>query len=183
MNIDYVSRNFQLDDRVRRYTEEKLHKVGRFLDEPIDARVAFVTEKHRHTCEVHLTHRHGELRATQEGHDLQDLVNGVIEAIVEQAKRGRKKVKESRRRADREIEQLAHWPVDVVDRATLAKEGGPRVIETSTIPIKPMTIEEAAQQLDDSEQGFVVFRDATNQRVSVLYRRRDEHFGLVSPEF
>ena len=58
----------------------------------------------------------------------------------------------------------------------------PRVIETSHLPIKPMTIEEAAIELDAAEHGFVVFRDSASDRLSVLYKRKDQHYGLIAPE-
>jgi putative sigma-54 modulation protein len=56
------------------------------------------------------------------------------------------------------------------------------VIETSHLHIKPMTLDEAALELDVSEQGFVVFRDATSDRLSVLYKRKDQNYGLIAPE-
>ena len=45
-----------------------------------------------------------------------------------------------------------------------------------------MTIEEAALALADAAEGFVVFRDALSDKVSVLYRRSDDNYGLISPE-
>jgi hypothetical protein len=36
MQIDYVSRNFELDDRLRDYAASKFQKLSRFLDEPLD---------------------------------------------------------------------------------------------------------------------------------------------------
>jgi hypothetical protein len=30
--------------------------------------------------------------------------------------------------------------------------------------------------------GFVVFRDAGSDRVNVLYRRKDQNYGLIVPE-
>ena len=47
---------------------------------------------------------------------------------------------------------------------------------------KPMSIEEAVLRLEDSDHGFVVFRDATSARVSVLFKRSDDNYGLISPE-
>jgi hypothetical protein len=36
--------------------------------------------------------------------------------------------------------------------------------------------------MESSGQEVLVFRDASNERVSVLYRRRDGDFGLIVPE-
>jgi putative sigma-54 modulation protein len=60
---------------------------------------------------------------------------------------------------------------------------GRRVIKRSVLSIKPMSVEEAALQLEGSTNDFVVFKDALSEQVSVLYKRRDANYGLISPEF
>ncbi|MFH1177920.1 MAG: sigma 54 modulation/S30EA ribosomal C-terminal domain-containing protein, partial [Acidobacteriota bacterium] len=61
--------------------------------------------------------------------------------------------------------------------------GQPRVVETRAVPVLPMTVEEAALQLEGSSEDFIVFREASSDRLNVLYRRRDHTYGLVTPEF
>ena len=46
-----------------------------------------------------------------------------------------------------------------------------------------MTLDEAALELDRSEQDFFVFRDTVTERVNVIYRRKDKNYGLIAPEF
>ena len=48
---------------------------------------------------------------------------------------------------------------------------------------EPMSIDEAALALEGSRHDFVVFRDASTERVSVLYKRKDDNYGLIAPEF
>jgi putative sigma-54 modulation protein len=86
---------------------------------------------------------------------------------------------DKRRRGERNGHR---WPLEVLDRASVGAGAAPRVIESTHLHIKPMTIEEAALELEGAKAGFVVFRDATSDRVSVLYRREDEHYGLIAPE-
>jgi len=50
------------------------------------------------------------------------------------------------------------------------------------LSIKPMSLDEAAIKLEESDYGFVVFRNAMNDQVNVLYRRKDHNYGLISPE-
>ena len=45
-----------------------------------------------------------------------------------------------------------------------------------------MTIEDAAESLDGSKNEFIVFRDLDNDRISVMYKRRDNNLGLIAPE-
>ena len=54
-----------------------------------------------------------------------------------------------------------------------------RVVRTSRLAVKPMSIEEAALFMEDSDQEFLVFRDSSTESVSVIYKRRDGNLGLI----
>ncbi len=182
MNIEYVGRNFELDGRVRAYTETKLKKALKFLAEPVEVRVKLEVEKHRQIAELHISHRRGVLHATEENTDILDAINLAVDSVEKQARRGRKKAVDQRRRGGRNAEGALEWPLEVME-AESVRSGTPRIIKSTAIPIKPMTIEEAALALEDSRNEFVVFLDAISDRVSVLYKRKDQHYGLIAPEF
>jgi putative sigma-54 modulation protein len=181
MNIEYVGRHVELNDRIRDFAEEKLAKVMKFLDEPVEIHLALEREKHRHLADLHVSHRFGVLKAREEHDDLFDALNLAVDKMEKQARRERKKFLDKRRRAGRP-EPVSEWPVDVVERSSLGAGGSPRIVKSSALSIKPMTLDEAALQLEVSSNDFIVFRDAANQRVSVLYKRRDANYGLISPE-
>lgn len=180
MKIEYTGRNYPIDDRLRAYTEQKLGKLDKFLQEPVEVRVILETEKRRQIAEVHVHHRLGVLQATEETEDMYDAVNLAIDKVEKQARRSTRKMIDKRRRADRNGQD---WPLAVVERASVGGGRQPRIIENTRLQIKPMSIEEAALQLDDGAEGdFIVFRDSTSERVSVLYKRKDDNYGLISPE-
>lgn len=181
MNIDYTGRHCQIDDHVKELTARKLAKVTRFLDEPIEVRAIVEVEKHRHRAEINVSHRHGTLQATEEADATLDALHAAVEKLDKQARRVRKKHTDKLRRAARDGEH--RWDVDIVEAASLQEGAAPRVIRSMQLPIKPMTIDEAALQLQGSKNDFFVFRDSTTERVSVLYKRRDQNYGLIAPEF
>ncbi|MEZ5331298.1 MAG: ribosome-associated translation inhibitor RaiA [Thermoanaerobaculia bacterium] len=181
MNIEYVGRHVELNDRIRAFAEEKLGKVTKFLDEPVEARLTLERGKHGHLVDLHVAHRFGVLQGHEEAEDLFDAVHDVVEKVEKQARRERKKFLDKRRRAARPDGE-AEWPVDVLDRASVGSGSRPRIVKSTAISIKPMTLDEAALQLEGSRNDFIVFRDAANQKVSVLYKRRDANYGLISPE-
>ena len=185
MRIEYVGRGYQAGSELKTFAEDRLAKAVRFLEAPVEVKVAFVLERHLHRADVHVLHRYGAFQAQEETSDMREAVALAADKVEAQAKRVRKRYMDRRRRAARSAEDQAHWPVDVVERSSLgaASNGGVRIIKSSLLRIKPMTIDEAAIHLETSENGFVVFRDATSDRVSVLYRRKDEHYGLIAPEF
>lgn len=181
MQIDYTCRNVHLDERLRRFIEQKLGKVAKFVEEPVEVKVILEIEKHRHIAELHIAHRLGVAQAAEE-HDgsLLDAINLAVDKAEKQVRRSRKKLADKRRRADRTNGH--RWPMAVLERASVGAGTTPRIIESTHVEIKPMTIEEAAIELETAEHGFVVFRDAQSDRLNVLFKRRDHNYGLIAPE-
>jgi putative sigma-54 modulation protein len=182
MNIEYAARNCHLDESLRATTEARLRRVTRFLEEPVEVHLVVEVEKHRHLAELRVAHKHGLIQATEETPAaMRDAIGMAIDKVEKQAQRARKRFMDRRRRADREKQNGSHWPLAVVDAQSL-RAGVPRVIETDRLEVKPMAIEDAALEMENSGHGFVVFRDTKSDRLSVLYRRADSNFGLISPD-
>ncbi len=144
--------------------------------------VTLDNEKNRKIAELHVSHRNGALHAREENHDIFEAMQIAAGAIEKQARRARKRSVDRRRRAGRQAAERRHWPIDVLAPESVESGAAPRVVRTSQIEIKPMTLEEAAIALQASRRGFVVYRDADSEQVNVLYRRKDENYGLISPE-
>jgi putative sigma-54 modulation protein len=182
MKIDFVGRHLNVDERIRTHTEEKIGKILKFLWEPIEVHVTLDTERHRQIAEFHVSHRRGTLHAREENAEMLDAVDLAIGHLERQARRFRKKTMDRRLRARRSARVERHWPVEVLQRESVGSAEGPRIVKSSRFEIKPMTLEEAALHLESSRNEFVVFLDAENDKVSVLYKRRDDDYGLIAPE-
>jgi len=179
MNIDFVAHGVRLDDPLRDYTDSKLSKLTKFLEEPIEDRVSLSQAGHRCLADLNVSHRFGVIQAAEETDNLLDAVNLAVDKAGKQARRSRKKYIDKRRKADRNNGN--HWPVDVLEKGSIAAGSKPRIIKSSVLSIKPMSLDEAALHLESSKNEFVVFRDATSDQVSVLYKRKDSNYGLISP--
>ena len=60
-----------------------------------------------------------------------------------------------------------------------AENGHAEIIRTKQFTDLPMTVEEAALQMDLLGHDFYLFKDAQTKHATVLYRRRDGHLGLI----
>jgi len=58
----------------------------------------------------------------------------------------------------------------------------PRVRRVPRYPVKPMTVEEAALNVEAGDGTFLVFRNAATDSINVVYRRKDGDLGLIEPE-
>jgi putative sigma-54 modulation protein len=182
MNVEYVGRGYDVDERLKDYTDGKLTKILKFLQEPIEIQVTLAEERHHHTAEIHVTHRHGTVHTRETTVQMVESINLALDKAERQARKAREKFLDKRRRAARNGEAGSQWPVEVVEGGSLRGGEGRRVIKSGSLRIKPMSIEEAALQLEGSRNEFIVFRDADTEKVSVLYKRKDDNYGLIAPE-
>lgn len=180
MNIDFLARNLELDDTIREYATDKLDKVSKFLEDPVEIHLTLEQEKHRAIAEVRISHRFGVMQATEETDEILDSINLAVDKAEKQARRSRKKFIDKRRKADRE--NGSNWPMEVLEASSIARGQSPRIIKSSVLSIKPMSLDEAALHLESSKNDFVVFRDVGSEQVNVLYKRRDNNYGLISAE-
>ena len=57
-----------------------------------------------------------------------------------------------------------------------------RIVRARSYPVKPMSVEDAALQVNADRESFVVFRNADTDAISILYRRKDGNLGLIEPD-
>jgi len=57
------------------------------------------------------------------------------------------------------------------------------IVESDSFVPKPMSIDEAAEQLQTLDHEFLVFRNADNEAINVIYRRNNGDFGLIDPGY
>lgn len=65
--------------------------------------------------------------------------------------------------------------------ASADAESPPLVIAESTVPVRTMTVSMAVLQLDLSKEPALMFRNAANGGLNVVYRRTDGNIGWIDP--
>jgi len=184
MNVEILSRGAEINAPLKKYVEKKVERLGRLFDEIQSVRVVFTKERFSHRAEVNVTDRHGTTKGKETTEDFRSAFDLVLDKLEARGRKSKALIKEEKRRhGPTRAKKNSEWEVNVIDRLSLAGEDTPRVVKKTTLPIKPMSIEDAAINLDRSKNEFIVFRDESTDRVSVLYRRKDNNFGLIEPEF
>ena len=65
----------------------------------------------------------------------------------------------------------------------LEEEGdNPVIIAETTAELETLSVSEAVMRLDLADRSTMVFLNAGNGRVNVVYKRRDGNIGWVDPE-
>ena len=172
MDIIVTFRRMEPVESLRVYAQEKLSKLRKFLDTPIEAHVVLEVEKFRHIADVTVNIDGATIKGVEETEDMYSAIDQVMDKIEIQVKRHRSKIRERRPEAPRG--EASEEP------AAQTGEEVPAIVVEKLVT-KPMDPEEAAMQLNMSQQDFLVFRNARSKEMNVLYKRRDGNLGLIEP--
>ena len=183
MKYTFACKRVPLNDSIKEYAQKKISKLERyFREEDTTAFVTFSVEKD-HLCSVEITIRGGTtlLRAQTEAPDGD--MRGAIDAAVGYIERQILKNKTRLAKKLREGAFEREVQPEYVPEDDTVEAGAFEVVRRKRFPIKPMSVEEAILQMDLLEHTFFVFRDvAADGAVSVVYRRKNGGYGLISDE-
>ena len=188
MELIVKSRSGKVSERQRAYIEEKLSKLGRYLDQISKLTVEVAEEQRRnegivHRAQVTLVGEHGILlRAEQRAGDLYSAVDEVHDTLQRQIRRYKDKHwrRGKLRRQGGEIVETTQESAE--GAAAEIGEQRLRIVRTKEFQVKPMFSDEAVEQMELLGHNFLVFRDAETDRINVLYRREDGNYGLIVPD-
>jgi putative sigma-54 modulation protein len=99
MQINITFRHMEPSSPLKDYIGEKLHKVKKYLHEPVEAHVVLSTEKFRHTVEITVTAGNGTaIHGIENMEDIHAAIDSVVDKIDRQIKKQRDKSKRPKRR-------------------------------------------------------------------------------------
>lgn len=179
MRFQYTEKKVTLPENVHKYAEKKVMKLERFFGTDADALVTFSVEKNRNNVEITVHAANTYFRASESTSDMFASIDAAVATIERQIRKNKTRLAKKLREGafEREV-QPEYVPADDTVEA-----GAFEVVRRKRFPIKPMSVEEAILQMDLLEHTFFVFRDvAADGAVSVVYRRKNGGYGLISDE-
>jgi putative sigma-54 modulation protein len=177
MEFEFTGRHIAITPSVEKLVRKELGRLERLLDSaPIRTHVTVSAEKHRKKTEIVLYWRDSVFTALAENSDLNQSVVTAASRINKQVQKVKEKF-QSRKKGRKPLKEVAPVPGGSIPAAPPA----PRILPARRYRVKPMTQEEAAILLADSDDQFIVFRDSETNKVGVLYHRTDGNLGLIEP--
>ena len=172
-------KNYGVPGKVRDYAERKLGRLERLLDDRSDATVELSVEQHRsaqdsHIVDVTLVIDGQTLRSSASAPTHRAGIDTVLDRI-------------ERRAVDfRETTRVRKSPVTVrrsgaAPAADSADDRHGQITKVKRFNIEPMFEEDAVARMEELGHSFFVFVNAENERVAILYRRREGGYGLIEP--
>jgi putative sigma-54 modulation protein len=174
MKISVTFRSSEGEEGQKEYAEERLKKLKRYIDDPVDAHVILSVEKFRSSAEINLMANGLNINSREEEKDMHLAIDNAIEKIERQLKKRKEKIRGFKGNHARSVATEGEFLGEEGEESSESK-----VVETRKIVLKPMSIDDAVMEMESSKNRFVIYRDSSTEEVNVIYRREDGKFALM----
>jgi putative sigma-54 modulation protein len=172
MKMTISGKQMTVRPSLKELTEKKLSKFDRFFGDEAEVLVAFSCRHDLQYVEITIYYGGTIFRAEEGADTFQNAIDRAVEALERQMRKNKTRLEK----------RLRSGAFDPLPGDVEEEEEGEFQIRTKYIPVKPMSVEEAILQMNLLEHQFFVFRDAETEKPSVVYRRKDGNYGLITEE-
>jgi ribosome hibernation promoting factor len=175
MQTSVTYKNIDSSENLKNYVSDKLDRFDKYLYNPAEASVVLSVEKFRHIAEINIKGDRLNINGKEETGDMYSAIDMVLDKLEAQIKKSKEKL--SDKRTGSKFRGKGAMPVDTFQ----GEEDFERQVKIQHIEYKPMDVDEAVMQMELVDDNFLVFTNARDSQINVLYRRKDGHFGLIQP--
>ena len=184
MEILIQAKKAAADPQIKAYAEAKLQKLARHFDQILEARMELSTDKNKSLenmkvaeLTVHVTGRTGNiLKAVQSAAHMHEAIDLVIDKMDRQIRQHKEKLKDHRR--SKPVAEIT--AESTAAPSTAVRPNG--VARIKRFKMKPMSEEQARDQMDDLGHPFFLFLNEDSNELNLLYRRSDGSLGLMEAD-
>ena len=193
MELTTTAHNTTLTDAIKTYAEKRLSILDRRFRDPVPVYLQIRKEQtqkedERFIAEVTIRLNRGVIRGEMRGDSPYTAVDHVSDTVTRQISRYKNRYSDKNRRSTEGglgmaiAEQLAQESVSEVDDSGITTLEHGQLVRTKRHAMASETVEDAAAQMELLGHNFYVFRNKETDDINVVYRRHDEHYGLIVPE-
>ena len=175
MEIRFVQRGAEIDEKLRDYMEKKISRMEKFFKKILN-------------CQIVVTHHKGSFNVETTAN-----ANGVILRAEEDAQEPRKAFDQSLKNLERRIKKYNSYLKDraqlgagedfsfSVEETTEPDTNTPVIDKVKKVQIHPMDTAEAIMQMELVGHAFFMFQNAETGEINVVYKRKSSGYGLLEP--
>ena len=180
MKISVRGDKIKVTEAMNNYVVEKLKKIDKYLDNPneVNANVVVRVEKQGQKVEITIPLKNFMLRAEETQEDIYAAVDTIVDKIERQIRKNKTKL-ESQAKKSREVKGFAFASIEDIEEDD---EVETLIVKRKKVDVKPMSEEEAVLQMELLGHDFYLFKDADTMKPTLVYKRKDNQYGIIETE-
>ncbi len=173
MKLTITGRKFTVTDSISERITEKLNKFDKYFDDEATGTVVLRSRKNTEIIEITIYSKGTMFRAEVEDESILNALDRAVDIIERQ-------IRKNKTRLERRLKIGAFDKTVLADNQWSDAEEEPiRITRTKKFVMKPMTPEEAVLQMNLIGHEFFLFTNAENEKVCVVYKKKNEEYGLI----
>ena len=158
--------------------DRKTATMSRYLRQDTEVFVKLRKERNQKICEITVP-MGGNVTLRAESASDDNLFMAIDSALAKLERQ----ILRHRTRLDKRLrEDVDLSETEFIEDHTVYGEGEKEIVRHKTYPVRPMSPEDAALQMELLGHGFFVFVNQDTDQVNVLYARKDGNLGILEPE-
>ena len=174
MKLNIRGEKVEITEAIKDYIESKLERLNRYFEnsDELEAFVKVRIKGVEQIIEVTVPTHRFTLRAEEAHKDLYAATDLVIDKLERQIRKNKTRLNNKYKNLDT-VDFVFNYESD-------EKENEEKIVKRKTIESKPMDEEEAILQMELINHDFFAFKNVKEDCVSVVYKRKDGHYGLIN---
>ena len=182
MSIDITGRHIEITEPIRKFATDRLDRLRGVIDAIQEVHFILTVEKHqRHIAELNIKTRRDFYHAEEVSTDMYTSIAAAVDKVEKQILKDKERLV-ARKRHNNSHKGEVITITSVVEVEEILGQRLPRIIRQNEVAAKPMSVDDAAIQVGDSDRDFLVFRNSDTERLNVVFKRRDGNIGWIEPE-
>jgi len=179
MRVDFIAKHGSVPQYFRAHAEPRLEGLSQYVRKIQEVRISLLEQRGRFTVEITVNTPRNIFRSEKRVGDLLEAFDEALDAIEKQMRRHKSRIRDHAKTSVRRLEPAA---AETEPAGHAADQERPVIVRTKRHRTKPMTAEEAAQQLEMVGHDFFLFIDSATNEPAVVYRRTAGGYGLIELE-
>ena len=179
MKYQIIGKNVKGTDGISSAIEKKLSKMDKYflINENVECRAVISVHGETQRLEITIFLAQMPMRVEVEHEDLYAAIDLAVDKLEGQMR----KIKTKMDRSNGKVSFARSINFDEVEEDDSPKENDV-IVRAKSYYLTPMSIEEAAIRMEALGHDFFVYLDEEDDRISVLYNRRDGGYGVIQAE-
>jgi ribosomal subunit interface protein len=184
MSLRISGKQMEIGDAFRTRIDDRIGEiVSKYFDGGFSGHVTVERSGSRFSadCMVHLDTGMA-LQATGAAQEATLAFDAASEKLEKRLRRYKRRLKEHPVGTQEPVDvaYTVMAPIDEEDEE-LSDDYAPAIVAESTVALKTLSVANAVIELDLKDSPVVVFRNAGNDRINIVYRRADGNIGWIDP--
>lgn len=186
MQISVKGKQLDVGDSLRTHAEQTVGElVGKYFASALEAHVTLAKDAHLYRAEITVHPSKGTIiAASGHAHEPYPAFEEAAKTMAKRLQRYRSKLQDrhgAARRTDAElnVKKVIFGGTTATEEAPTGDE--PLIVAEMETPIQTLSVSEAVMTLELEDLPALMFTNAANNTINMIYRRADGNIGWVDP--